>query len=46
MGSEELKKDVIHVIDLEFGAKISIHIKTHEVWQHEPAQVVIYQLFA
>ena len=41
MGSEELKKDVIQVKDLELGAKISRQIKTHEEWKHQPAQVEI-----
>ena len=41
MGSEELKKDVIQVKDLELGSKISRQIKTHEEWKHQPAQVEI-----
>ena len=41
MGSEELKKDVIQLKDLELGAKISRQIKTHEEWKHQPAQVEI-----
>ena len=41
MGSEELKKDVIQIKDLELGSKISSQIKTHEEWKDQPAQVEI-----
>ena len=41
IGSEELKKDVVQIKDLELGSKISNQIQTHEEWKDQPAQVEI-----
>ena len=41
MGSNELNKGVVQIKDLELGSRISSHIKSHEEWKDQPAQVEI-----